>query len=525
MRDEKMEEKSELESFLKSSLYTFISGFTSYLNENSINEQMDRFFSDLKLELYIWSDRSDNKVEDSLSDQLSIRRAKIGRSTEVQVDEVEEQDPKKIKEYIQNSKGAVYAISPVAKVKYNAAKGIVGEVCVMWGIDLADERGKAKEFMAEVLLDFLYKCFGSYHLDFLETGEAAVWKQKAEHFNLNLINAYVMKLFSTLPIPPEGVIREIAFRHYEKSEVCATVYLAEKEVCQKVRGEHKKGIVWMDKTHGLAKDLGKKSDVPAVRKMLETCKNGNALLVQTESGERSGEESTNREYPIVAVISNELLKNESLKNELLNKYHVWLQLEFKGRGEWRLLVSGEVVLEYCEGVYTVNRQHFYYDIKQKVEEVAFIHEENIVKFNKIFECLDKCPHGALMILGDQKKIQKEVERLTDLAKGTMIEKLELADKENLSLLQGLATIDGAVMVDYNGVCYGFGIILDGRARLRGDVGRGSRFNSALNYATSHRCYAVVFSEDKENGIRIIDGKKESLKLAQKRYCSDHKKGL
>ena len=129
MRDEKMEEKSELESFLKSSLYTFISGFTSYLNENSINEQMDRFFSDLKLELYIWSDRSDNKVEDSLSDQLSIRRAKIGRSTEVQVDEVEEQDPKKIKEYIQNSKGAVYAISPVAKVKYNAAKGIVGEVC------------------------------------------------------------------------------------------------------------------------------------------------------------------------------------------------------------------------------------------------------------------------------------------------------------------------------------------------------------------------------------------------------------
>lgn len=203
-----------------------------------------------------------------------------------------------------------------------------------------------------------------------------------------------MKLFSTLPIPPEGVIREIAFRHYEKSEVCATVYLAEKEVCQKVRGEHKKGIVWMDKTHGLAKDLGKKSDVPAVRKMLETCKNGNALLVQTESGERSGEESTNREYPIVAVISNELLKN-----------------------------------------------------------------------------------------------------------------------------------DGAVMVDYNGVCYGFGIILDGRARLRGDVGRGSRFNSALNYATSHRCYAVVFSEDKENGIRIIDGKKESLKLAQKRYCSDHKKGL
>lgn len=116
MRVEKMEEKSELESFLKSSLYTFISGFTSYLNENSINEQMDRFFSDLKLELYIWSDRSDNKVEDSLSDQLSIKRAKIGSGTEVQVDKVEEQDPKRIKEYIRNSKGSDYAISPVAKV-------------------------------------------------------------------------------------------------------------------------------------------------------------------------------------------------------------------------------------------------------------------------------------------------------------------------------------------------------------------------------------------------------------------------
>lgn len=515
MRVEKMEEKSELESFLKSSLYTFISGFTSYLNENSINEQMDRFFSDLKLELYIWSDRSDNKVEDSLSDQLSIKRAKIGSGTEVQVDKVEEQDPKRIKEYIRNSKGSDYAISPVAKVKYNAAKGIVGEVCVMWGIDLGEEKGKAKEFMAEVLLKFLYKCFGSYHLDFLETVETAVWKNKAEHFSFNLINAYVMNVFSTLPIPPEGVIREIAFRHYEKSEVCATVYFVEEEVCQKVREEHRKGVVWIDKKHGLAKDLGKKCDVPAVRKMLETCKNGNALLVQTESGERSGGESTNSEYPIVAVMSKELAETCPF----------WLQLEFTGRGEWRLLVSGEVVLEYRNGVYTVNTQHLYYNINKKVEEVAFIHTENKAKFIDIFECLDQCPHGALMILGHKKQIQNEVKRLADLAKGTMIEKLELAEKENLSLLQGLATIDGAVMVDYNGDCYGSRIILDGRAKLRGDIGRGSRYNSALNYATNHKCYAVVFSEDKENGIQIIDGKKEFLKLAKKRYCSNRKKGL
>ncbi len=515
MRDEKMEQKSELESFLENSLYTFISGFTTYLNENSINEQMDHFFSDLKLELYFWSHRSDNKVEDSLSDQLSIKRAKIGRSNEVQVDEVKEQNPKRIKEYIRNSKGAAYAISPVARVKYNAAKGIVGEVCVMWGIDLGEEKGKAKEFMAEVLLKFLYKCFDSYHLDFLETEEASVWKKKAEYFDFNLINAYVKNVFSTLPIPPEGLIRKIAFRHYEKSEVCASVYFIEKRVCQRVRDEYRKGVVWIDKDHGLAKDLGKKSDVPAVRKMLETCKNGNVLLVQTKYGERIGGESTNSEYPIVAVMNKGLAETCPF----------WLQLEFTGRGEWRLLVSGEVVLEYREGVYTVNTQHLYYNINKKVEEVVFIHTENKAKFIDIFECLDKCPHGALMILGNKKQIKNEVKRLTDLAKGTMIEKLELADKENLSLLQGLATIDGAVMVDYNGDCYGFGIILDGRARLRGDTGRGSRYNSALNYATNHKCYAVVFSEDKENGIQIIDGKKEFLKLAKKRYCSNRKKGL
>ncbi|WP_229748799.1 DNA integrity scanning protein DisA nucleotide-binding domain protein [Hymenobacter frigidus] len=66
-----------------------------------------------------------------------------------------------------------------------------------------------------------------------------------------------------------------------------------------------------------------------------------------------------------------------------------------------------------------------------------------------------------------------------------------------SVLRLVTNIDGAVLIEPNGVCHAIGAILDGLATEKGDSSRGSRFNSALRYVNSSQypVLAVVVSED------------------------------
>lgn len=65
-------------------------------------------------------------------------------------------------------------------------------------------------------------------------------------------------------------------------------------------------------------------------------------------------------------------------------------------------------------------------------------------------------------------------------------------------VRAVTRIDGAVLLDHDGMCHAVGVILDGKATSRGSPARGARFNSALRYVleNEHRAsIAVVISED------------------------------
>ncbi|MBF9220895.1 diadenylate cyclase [Hymenobacter ruricola] len=66
-----------------------------------------------------------------------------------------------------------------------------------------------------------------------------------------------------------------------------------------------------------------------------------------------------------------------------------------------------------------------------------------------------------------------------------------------SVLKLVTNIDGAVLIEPNGMCHAIGAILDGLATDKGDSSRGARYNSALRYANSSKypMLAVVVSED------------------------------
>jgi hypothetical protein len=65
-------------------------------------------------------------------------------------------------------------------------------------------------------------------------------------------------------------------------------------------------------------------------------------------------------------------------------------------------------------------------------------------------------------------------------------------------VRALTRIDGAVLLDHEGLCHAVGVILDGKATERGSPARGARFNSALRYVLEEgerASIAVVLSED------------------------------
>ncbi len=70
------------------------------------------------------------------------------------------------------------------------------------------------------------------------------------------------------------------------------------------------------------------------------------------------------------------------------------------------------------------------------------------------------------------------------------------------VIRSVINIDGAILMDLEGICHGIGAILDGMASVRGDTARGARYNSAIRYVetvgkidTYSDCVAVVISDD------------------------------
>ena len=101
-------------------------------------------------------------------------------------------------------------------------------------------------------------------------------------------------------------------------------------------------------------------------------------------------------------------------------------------------------------------------------------------------------HGTLLIMTPAAKA--ETARLAGQA--TVIESIPMTAE----ILRSVTAIDGAVMLDLEGVCHAFGVILDGIAIPEGNPARGARFNSSLRYVSALNaidipCLAVVVSED------------------------------
>lgn len=170
------------------------------------------------------------------------------------------------------------------------------------------------------------------------------------------------------------------------------------------------------------------------------------------------------------------------------------EIRFIGNMIWQLWKDNKLIFTYKNGIYI----HQYCEDQDKLFKVELQREFVSLlqdRLEYIYKAILNCAHGALLLIMDN--ANEESTRLSTMNRGITV-KINVCDSQ---LIEHIASIDGAILVDTEGTIYGIGMILDGRANVCGSVSRGARYNSALTYIYERakvktNCLAVVFSEDK-----------------------------
>lgn len=173
-------------------------------------------------------------------------------------------------------------------------------------------------------------------------------------------------------------------------------------------------------------------------------------------------------------------------------------VEFFGLMNWQLTFKKREVFSFIEGKY-LYRTPYHEDALQTMRDFLEYTPEEFTAAKNLIETTVKQKHGTMLVIFKETAVAKEeASRLISYARGIRLQyPHRLSDS---SLLLGLSSIDGAIILDKQLICHGFGIIVDGEACIKGTPSRGARYNSARNYIqccfqNGYQCLAVVISED------------------------------
>jgi hypothetical protein len=167
-----------------------------------------------------------------------------------------------------------------------------------------------------------------------------------------------------------------------------------------------------------------------------------------------------------------------------------LDVQFEGRGRWRLRRGGETILarEARPPVApppALDRERLDAALREVLGARADARPDRIAA---ALDAVLAVGRGITVVVSTD--ASAEARRLA--AQGTLIGPRAL----DPAALQAATGIGGAILLDPSGTCHAIGVILDGVASAGGERSRGSRFNSAANYVRGRKgAIAVVVSDD------------------------------
>ena len=167
-------------------------------------------------------------------------------------------------------------------------------------------------------------------------------------------------------------------------------------------------------------------------------------------------------------------------------------IEFVSSTTWRFRSgSDDVLMEVVRGIPRVPRPTIDLNsFEQAAQRVFGSREVNVELLWETLQIAREHGHATTLVITPD--AATEAHRLRQQA--TPIAPTVLSETQ----VRAVTRIDGAVLLDHDGVCHAVGVILDGKATDRGTPARGARFNSALRYVLEEgerASIAVVLSED------------------------------
>ena len=149
---------------------------------------------------------------------------------------------------------------------------------------------------------------------------------------------------------------------------------------------------------------------------------------------------------------------------------------------WQISHSGKLLLRSEFGKISVE-QRYINDILLAKKIDGIFGSRNTANISALIDSISKAGHGSIIVISEG--AYTESKRLC--INGFLPEPFE----PNYFLLNQLSKIDGAVILDQDLRCHGFGVILDGVSVQSQDSSRGSRYNSSLRY---YHCIKELFAK-------------------------------
>lgn len=227
-------------------------------------------------------------------------------------------------------------------------------------------------------------------------------------------------------------------------------------------------------------------DYKLVRKLLEIAKDNKCLI-----GDKRD---------IFGIADNEKLLNIFDQERLSNQQFSMTKVEFKGTS-WELKIfrkdKWQSVFINKDGIY-----QYHSNFQKNLEDnlVNRFGSDKLKTLQTIIEYAKEQAHGTMIVISSHAK--SEAERLANCCISIKPQKL------NQKIIKLITGIDGAVLIDSEGVCHAIGVILDGEHNVASgeSIDRGARHNSARRYAywaenvknkdkEKHKCVCVIVSED------------------------------
>lgn len=277
-------------------------------------------------------------------------------------------------------------------------------------------------------------------------------------------------------LPPPGILTQLSAERYEGSESEARIYFTKNAIdtIETFSADGKEDRAINENRNNLR----------MIRKLMEISKRNTVHLY----AEILADDKSQKVHTVTELV------------RCREKEEKDVYVKFSGFMHWSLFIEEREIFAYYHGEYKFNTSEEKYAYLSDINKLEGFDQEKREMIEKLVKILSKQKHGAAAIVFDEKaNAWDEAERLCQVKRGTRICESVCYDEEtgwNEDVILAVSGIDGALFIDYSGKCLAIGVIVDGEAVKKGNVGRGARYNSIANYVKLKQgCVGIVISED------------------------------